>query len=70
MSVGDITGRIMSQGQEKWGRWTSQSIRDTGTTNVTIISAYQVVSDNPNIGTATASAQQRSFLLQTSTSRY
>jgi hypothetical protein len=26
MSVGGITGRITSQGQEKWGRWTSQTI--------------------------------------------
>jgi hypothetical protein len=65
MSVGDITGQIMLQGQEKWGRWTSQTIRGTGTTNVTIISAYQVVTDNPNIGITTASAQQRSLLLQT-----
>jgi exonuclease III len=63
-TVGDITGRVISQSQDKWGRWSYHTIRGSGSTVITVISAYQVVTDNPNSGTTTAAAQQRSLLLQ------
>jgi exonuclease III len=63
-TVGDITGRVISQSQDKWGRWSYHTIRGSGSTAITVISAYQVVTDNPNSGTTTAAAQQKSLLLQ------
>ena len=68
VSVGDLTGRITAQSQDKWGRWTSQTFRGTGNTNLTVISAYQVVTDNPHTGLTTATSQQQSLLLQSNES--
>jgi exonuclease III len=65
VSVGDITGRIIAQSHDKWGRWTSQTLRGSGGTNVTVVSAYQVVTDNPHTGLTTATSQQQSLLIQT-----
>jgi len=64
LSTGDITGRIITQHHDKWGRWTSQTFRGAGSTNLTVISAYQVVTDNPLTGLTTAASQQRSILIQ------
>ena len=65
MSVGDITSRMSERFQEKWGRWTSQTFRGRDGNALTVISAYQVVTDNPARGTTTAAAQQYSLLLHT-----
>lgn len=65
MSVGDITSRMSERYQEKWGRWTSQTFRGRAGNALTVISAYQVVTDNPARGTTTAAAQQYSLLLHT-----
>ncbi|KAI2499205.1 hypothetical protein MHU86_15303 [Fragilaria crotonensis] len=65
VSSGDITGRFVSHSEDRWGRWISQTVRGTGSTYVTIVSAYQVVTDNPYNGLTTAASQQRSLLLQT-----
>jgi hypothetical protein len=51
--------------QDKWGRWTSQTYRGRADRSLTVISAYQVVTDHPAQGTTTAAAQQYSLLLQT-----
>lgn len=64
ITVGDMTGRIIKQGHDKWGRWTSQTLRGAGSTSLTVISAYQVVSDSPHTGLTTATAQQKSLLIQ------
>ena len=64
-TVGDITGRIVSQSKDRCGRWTSQIIKGTGSIYVTEISAYQVVTDIPNTGLTTAASQQISLLFQT-----
>ena len=64
IAIGDMTGRIITQTHDHWGRWTSQTFRGSGNTNVTVISAYQVVSDNPHTGLTTATAQQQSLLIQ------
>jgi exonuclease III len=64
VSIGDITGRIAVQSHDKWGRWTSQTFRGTNGVNLTVISAYQVVTDNPHTGLTTATSQQQSLLVQ------
>ncbi|KAI2489539.1 hypothetical protein MHU86_25041 [Fragilaria crotonensis] len=64
VSIGDITGRIAAQSHDKWGRWTSQTFRGTNGVNLTVISAYQVVTDNPHTGLTTATSQQQSLLVQ------
>jgi hypothetical protein len=68
VSTGDTTGRIISQSQDKWGRWTSQTLQGTRNINLTVISAYQVVSDNPHTGLTTTTAQQQSLLIQSNDS--
>ena len=65
MSVGEITSRLSGRFQDKWGRWTSQTYRGRAGRSLTVISAYQVVTDNPARGTTTAAAQQYSLLIQT-----
>ncbi|KAI2491604.1 hypothetical protein MHU86_22948 [Fragilaria crotonensis] len=64
IAIGDMTGRITSQTYDRWGRWTSQTFRGSGNVSLTVISAYQVVSDSPHTGLTTATAQQRSLLIQ------
>ena len=64
VSVGDITGRIAVQSHDKWGRWTSQTFCGANTVNLTVISEYQVVTDNPRTGLTTATSQQQSLLTQ------
>jgi ribonuclease HI len=65
LSVGNITSRMSECFQDKWGRWTSQTYRGRDGRSLTVISAYQVVTDHPARGTTTAAAQQYSLLLQT-----
>jgi hypothetical protein len=65
LSVGNITSRISGRFQDKWGRWTSQTYNGRTGRQLTVISAYQVVTDTPARGTTTAAAQQHSLLLQT-----
>ena len=60
ISTGNITGRIQAQNSDHMGRWVSQ----TFTTKVTIVSAYQVATDNPHAGLTTATSQQRSMHTQ------
>ena len=64
MSIGDITSRLSERFSDKWGRWTSQTYRGRAGRSLTVISAYQVVTDTPARGTTTAAAQQYSLLLQ------
>ncbi len=68
LSTGDTTRRIISQSQDKWGRWTSQTLQGTRNINLTVISAYQVVTDNPHTGLTTTTAQQQSLLIQSNNS--
>jgi exonuclease III len=64
-AVNSIIGRMLGHTADKWGRWVSQTYRGRNNIRITIISAYQVVTDKPNAGVATAASQQRSLLLQT-----
>ena len=61
--VGNATGRILSQDQDKWGRWVSQTLKGAAGHTVTFVSAYQVVTDIAKGGTTTATTQQYSLLV-------
>ena len=64
MTMGHATGRVKSTYQDKWGRWVSQIFQGRAGQVITIISAYQVVTDTPGKGLTTAASQQQSFLIQ------
>jgi exonuclease III len=64
IATNSITGRIISQTIDKWGRWVSHTYRGKEQVKITIISVYQVVTDRLQIGISTAAAQQRSLLIQ------
>ena len=64
LTVGDLTGRVIEQHADKWGRWVSHTFKGRGTTIVTIYSAYQVVNKPIALGCITTASQQQSLLLQ------
>ncbi len=64
MTVGNATGRVKTTSQDKWGRWSSQTFQGRAGVTLTIISAYQVVTDSPGKGLTTAALQQHSLLIQ------
>ncbi len=49
-AINSITGRIIGTTNDKWGRWVSQTYRGRDNVRITIISAYQVVTNNPKAG--------------------
>jgi hypothetical protein len=53
-AINSITGRIVGNTTDKWGRWVSQTYRGRENICITIISAYQVVVNNPKVGARTA----------------
>ena len=63
LATGNATGRIISQEQDKWGRWVSQTVQGAQGRQITIVSAYQVVSDVARGGSTTATTQQYSLLV-------
>ena len=64
LSTGNITGRLIRTEADRWGRWTSQTFRGHLDLKITVISAYQVNSDDSMKGVISASEQQRSLLLK------
>ena len=64
MTVDNATSRVVDQSTDKWGRWVSQTFQGKANRRVTIISAYQVVTDIAPSGSITTATQQRSLLLQ------
>ena len=59
-----MTGRVIASDSDKWGRWTSVTLRGRKDSSITIVSApYQVNPDSPCSGQNTAAAQQRSLML-------
>ena len=63
LTVGNATGRILSQSHDKWGRWVSQTFQGAEGRTITMVSAYQVVTDTIKGGTTTVASQQYSLLL-------
>jgi exonuclease III len=64
MTAGDLTGQVISQTQDKWGRWVSHVYQGRGRTKVEIYSAYQVVNKTIKQGCNTTASQQQSLLTQ------
>jgi hypothetical protein len=65
VTVGNISGRILHQKSDKWGRWVSQEFSGKDGARVVVISAYQPVAKHGQEGNLTVAAQQKSLLLQT-----
>ena len=63
MTVGHLTGRVVNQVRDKWGRWTLQEFKGKDKTRVVIVSAYQPVDNTNGKGKTTVSAQQQSLLI-------
>ena len=63
VTAGNATGRILSQTHDKWGRWVSQTFQGAQGRVITMVSAYQVVTDIARGGTTTATTQQYSLLV-------
>ena len=61
--MGNATGRILSETKDKWGRWVSQSFQGAAGRTITIVSAYQVVTDVPRGGSTSATTQQYCLLV-------
>ena len=63
VTTGNATGRITAQAQDKWGRWVSQTFQGVQGRAITIVSAYQVVTDVARGGSNTTATQQYSLLV-------
>jgi hypothetical protein len=63
VTSGNVTSRIKHQMIDPLGQWVSQTFQGAAGRRITIVSAYQVVSDNVIPGTTTAAAQQQSLLI-------
>ena len=63
-TVGNATGRVQHHTSDDLGRWVSQTFQGAAGRRITIVSAYQVVSDIVVPGTTTAASQQHSLLIQ------
>ncbi len=65
LAVGSLTGRIIKQIRDKWGRLVCQEFRGCGERKVVIISAYQpVLNNSKTTDKITIVTQQKSLLLQ------
>ena len=63
VTAGNVTGRIQHQMTDSLGRWVSQTYQGAAGRRITIVSAYQVVTNVVIPGTTTAAAQQHSMLI-------
>jgi hypothetical protein len=63
-SVGNTTGRILEHHQDHIGRWVIQTMKGFNGRQVSIISAYQAVTDSYGTGLMTVTAQQQNLLVQ------
>jgi hypothetical protein len=61
--AGNATGRIITQAQDKWGRWVSQTFQGVQGQSITMVSAYQVVTDVSRSGSNTTATEQYSLLV-------
>jgi exonuclease III len=64
ITAGDLTGRVIEQKHDKWGRWVSQLYQGQGSIKIIIYSAYQVVDKKITLGCITTASQQQSLLIQ------
>ncbi|KAI2507029.1 hypothetical protein MHU86_7414 [Fragilaria crotonensis] len=64
LTIGSLSGRIIRQTQDRWGRWVVQECVGRSGTKLVIASAYQPVDKRGQDGNLTVAGQQRSLLLQ------
>lgn len=64
ITTGNLTGRVVHQSADHWGRWVTQEFQGRGTTRLVIVSIYQVVDKRGTEGQTTAAAQQHSLLVR------
>ena len=62
VTVGSLTGRVVKQKRDKWGRWVIQEFTGQGHRRVVLFSVYQPVQKQTTSGTITVAAQQESLL--------
>ena len=65
ITVGSLSGRVIGQVQDKWGRWVIQELQGRTQRRLVIFSVYQpVVSTPSDAAKTTVAAQHRSLLLR------
>jgi hypothetical protein len=64
LTTGNLSGRIVHQVQDKWGRWVIQEFSGSAGRNIVIVSAYQPVDKRGHKGNLTVAGQHKSLLLQ------
>ena len=64
VTAGNISGRLIQEDKDQWGRWVSHTYQGRGNLKITMFSAYQVVGKEIKPGTITSASQQHSLLLQ------
>ena len=62
--VGNTAGQVIDQQQDHMGRWVTHTMQGFNGKQVTIVSAYQVVTNSQCTGLMTVTAEQRSILTQ------
>ncbi|KAI2506424.1 hypothetical protein MHU86_8050 [Fragilaria crotonensis] len=65
LTIGNVSGRIVNQVQDRWGRWVIQEFSGRAGIKLIIVSAYQPVDRRGHEGNLTVASQHRSLLLQT-----
>jgi exonuclease III len=63
LTIGNLSGRIVHQVQDRWGRWVIQEFSGRSGRRVAIVSAYQPVDKRGQEGGMTVASQHRSLLL-------
>jgi hypothetical protein len=65
MATGSISGRIIKQKQNPWGRWVLQEFTGKEGRKLVVVSAYETVDKRGSMGALTVKSQQTSLLLHT-----
>jgi exonuclease III len=62
LTVDSLTGRVVKQDRDKWGRWVIQEFMGRGNRRLVVFSVYQPVDKSSQPGRVTVAAQQVSLL--------
>ena len=64
LTIGNTTGRMIEQIQDRWGRWATTQLQGRGDSKVAIVTVYQVVDKHGESGILSTSRQQQTLLMQ------
>jgi exonuclease III len=64
ITVNNLTGRVVEQTSDKWGRWVAQTYQGPNGKRLIVFNAYQVVQKPIQPGKITVASQQHSLLIQ------